>query len=528
MSRQAWLALALIFALGLAVRLLTAWPLQQPGYTDAYYYAVGAEQLASGQGFSEPFIWNYLDPPASLPQPGFLYWMPLTAILGWLGLETLGGTFGALQAPFALLSALLPVMASIVAWDLTGKLKHALLAGLLTIFPGFYAHVFVLPDNFAPFALAGSLCLWATGRGLRDQKPLWFGLAGVAAGFGHLARADGLLLAGVALAAALMPRRWLQKDPAAGSTNRFTGPLLLITGYLLVMAPWFVRNWQVHGTLLAGTGFSTAFLTSYDDMFAYDLPLTLKSYLNWGWNAILQSKWQALLLNLQRLWLENLMIILLPFSVLGLVNQRRQRLLWPCLLYGLLLFLAMTFVFTFAGMRGGFFHSGSALLPFLFAAVGPGLDIVLRWMARRLPGWNARRAWPVFATGLVGMALVVSLFALWRAGVLGGTWNDRGQHYAQIGNQLDAQGASEAVVMVGDAPAFAWHTGHAAIAIPNNPLDTILVVADRYGARYLVLDGTRPRTTDALYGSDATHPRLVLSQATEADGSMWQLYEIIP
>jgi hypothetical protein len=80
----------MLFLAALAVRLLIAWPLQQPGYADAYYYAVGARQLDNGQGFSEPFIWNYLDPPDGLPHPGYAYWMPLTAILGWLGM-TIGG-----------------------------------------------------------------------------------------------------------------------------------------------------------------------------------------------------------------------------------------------------------------------------------------------------------------------------------------------------------------------------------------------------------------------------------------------------
>ena len=192
-----------LLVLALMVRSLTMWPLRQPGYTDAYYYAVGARQLHARQGLDEPFIWNYLDPPADLPHPGYLYWMPLTAILGWLGTLALGNSFAAMQVPFVFLSALLPLVAYLVAWDLTGDRRHAVLAGLLAVFPGFYAHVFVLPDNFAPFALAGSICLWAAGRGLRDRRPLWFGLAGLGAGFAHLARADGLLLAGVALLAAL-------------------------------------------------------------------------------------------------------------------------------------------------------------------------------------------------------------------------------------------------------------------------------------------------------------------------------------
>ncbi len=82
-------------------------------------------------------------------------------------------------------------------------------------------------------------------------------------------------------------------------------------------------------------------------------------------------------LNLQRLWVENLLIFLLPFTVLGLWRLRRERLLWPFFLYAPLLFAAMTLAFTFPGMRGGLFHSGGALLPFFFAAAGPGLEAVL-------------------------------------------------------------------------------------------------------------------------------------------------------
>ncbi len=196
-------AILALVGLSLAVRLLMAWLLRQPGYADAYYYAVGARQLHAGQGFDEPFIWNYLDPPSGLPHPGYLYWMPLTSILGWLGMTVLGDSFRAIQAPFVLLSALLPLLAYAVAWDLTHKRQHAVLAGLLAVFPGFYTHFLVLPDNMTPFALAGGVCLWAAGRGLRDRRPLWFGLAGLAAGLGHLARADGLLLEVVVLLSAL-------------------------------------------------------------------------------------------------------------------------------------------------------------------------------------------------------------------------------------------------------------------------------------------------------------------------------------
>jgi hypothetical protein len=544
-----WKDLGGLFALALAIRLLTAWPVRQPGYTDVAFYATGSQQLYTGQGFREPFIWNYLDPPTGLPHPGFEYWMPLASILGWLGLVLLGDSFWALQLPFVLISALLPLVAYLVAWDLTSQRRHAVLAGLLTVFPGFFALGFVLPETFAPFALAGSVCLWAAGRGLRDHRPAWFGLAGLAAGFGHLTRADGLLLAGIVLLTAIfagarasashspepdsaLPPQGQNRrriEPArSGAQTLIASTFLVVSGYLLVMGPWFVRNWVVFGALFPGGGTKTMFLTTYDDMFAYEQPLTLEAYWAWGWSLILKSKWEALLLNLQRVWIECLLIVLPPFAALGLWQLRRERLLWPFFLYLPTLFLTMTLVFTFPGMRGALYHSSSAWLPFLFAAIGPGLEVALRWAARRFQNWHVRRAWPVFSAGLVGLAAFVTLFGLWRSGVLTGDWNRRGRPYLQIGSWLQEQGESETVVMVGDTPTFAWHTGHPTIAVPNEPLDTILNVADRYGAQYLVLDQSRPRTTDELYAGDTTHSRLALRFSLRSSSQSWQVYEVLP
>ena len=508
--------LLLLFGLALAVRLLTALPIHQPGYTDACYYATGARQIYEGQGFVEPFIWNYLDPPDAIPHPGYQYWMPLPALLGGLGMWLLGDAFFAMQLPFILLSALLPLVAYTVAWDLTSQRKHALLAGLLAVFPGFFGLVFVLPETFAPYALAGSVCLWAAGRGLRDRRSLWFGLSGLAAGFGHLARADGALLAGVALLAAALPAfEGLARRGRPQAAARSMA--LVVLGYLLVMGPWFIRNWPTFGTPLSSAGTKTMFLTVYDDLFAIDAPLTLQNYLAWGLGPILGSKWDALLLNLKRVWAENLMIVLLPFTGLGLWRLRRKRLLWPFFLYASLLFTAMTLIFTFPGQRGALYHSSAAWLPFLYAAAGPGLEAVVRWAARRFKGWYANRAWRVFASGLVVIALFVTLFGLGRSGVLNGQINEKGQPYAQVGDWLAEHGAGEAIVMVGDAPAFHWYTGHLAVAIPNEPLDTILAVAGRYGARYLVLDGSRSRPTDELYEGQASHPRLTLRQTIDGD-----------
>jgi hypothetical protein len=132
----------------------------------------------------------------------------------------------------------------------------------------------------------------------------------------------------------------------------------------------------------------------------------------------------------------------------------------------------------------------------------------------------------VFSAGLVGIALLLTAFSLWQAGVLSGEWNERDQGYAEIGEWLAKEGAGQTVVMVGNAPGFTWHTDQTSIAIPNEPLETILAVADRYDAQYLILDHTRPRTTDDLYTGKETAPQLILRRTAGGKEQNQQLYEI--
>src|SRR3989304_1472536 len=158
--------LLVVLFIALGVRIALAWPQAQPGYMDAYYYTVGAQQLASGRGFTEPFIWNYLDDPYGLPRPSHQYWMPLPSILAAISMLIGGVNFRAAQLPFVLLSALLPVIAYGVAWQSSTRFarRHAWAAALLAIFSGFFVPFWSLPETFAPFAVFGSLCLWAASQ----------------------------------------------------------------------------------------------------------------------------------------------------------------------------------------------------------------------------------------------------------------------------------------------------------------------------------------------------------------------------
>src|SRR5436190_13445556 len=78
-----------------------------PGNIDADYYFMGGLRLAQGHGFTENFIWNYLNDPASIPQPSHSYWLPLASILTALGMWSTGSqSFAAGRLAFIVLSVL--------------------------------------------------------------------------------------------------------------------------------------------------------------------------------------------------------------------------------------------------------------------------------------------------------------------------------------------------------------------------------------------------------------------------------------
>ncbi len=544
--------LVILFILALFIRLLAAWPQQQPNYMDAAYSYVNAVNLAEGRGFVEDFVWNYLDSPEPPPRPSHLYWMPLTSIFAWLGMLAGGGTtYRAAQVAFVFFSALLAPIAYYIAFALSLQRWQRWLAGFLAIFSGFYFPFWTAIDNFTPFAVAGSLALLFAWRGvemMNDERgmmndghlpPASYQLlitnyqthliiAGIFVGFAHLARADGLLLLiaiiSVYLLHLIFPvthfthpldrARDRHASRLISYALRFT--ILLMLGYLIVMLPWFIRNWQVVGTPLPGSGTQSIWLTTYDDLFSYSRELSPQTFFAQGLGPVLWGRWSVFITNFQTVFAVWGMIFLGPLALVGAWHLRRHLLIQLAAMYALLLFVVMTFVFAFPGARGGLFHSGAALLPFIYAAAVMGLDSAVDWVAARRRGWKAQTAKQVFGVGLIVMAMALSSFIYYQRVLRKNAWNNADSLYPEIVAWITQQNPT-GMVMIGNPPAYRYHGGGLSVIVPNEDIKTTLQAAGQYQVDYLILDGNHPAPLAELYDDPTQYSEISLVQIFAED-----------
>ena len=505
MTRRDFLLLAL---LGFAVVVAVAAFQTAPGYMDADYYYAGSLQLTAGKGFTEPYLWNYLDDPAGLPHPSHAYWMPLASILAAIIPWLFGiASWFAARIPFALAAACLPLLTAALAFSFSSRRSLALTSGLLAVFPGFYLPFLPTTDTFALYMLFGGLFFLVISRQTRDPKYslLQAFLLGLLAGLMHLSRADGLLW----LAVALLAGFFLRPAPTFRAALLSFSLCFFVTlcGYLLIMAPWLARNYSSFGSLLAPGGSKMLWLTSYDQIFSYPaVGLTFTTWVQSGLGDILRARLWAFGLNLANAFAVQGSIFLLPFIVIGLWHLRKEKLIKLAVLTWLLILTAMTLAFPFAGARGGFFHSGAALQTVWWAMAPLGLERVIGW-AREHRGWNESKARPVFMSGLVGLAVLFSLLVLF---VRLPAWGQELSTYRQVNTFLESEGKLTAdIVIVSNPPGFYLASSSPAIAVPDGDPGTIQELARRYSARYLILEaGSTPAGLMPVYEAPMDYPGL--------------------
>lgn len=507
----------------IALAIQTFWALQMayPAYFDAYYYATNGQRLASGEGFTQLIVWQYLSVPPGLPAPSHTYWMPLSSLLAAVG-YTFVDHFRGAQIPFVLLTGTLPLLSYTISSQLSGERWQAVTAALFTAIGGFYAVAWNQPETFAPFAWAGGLCLLALAWAQQRSSAFYWLLSGIMAGLAHLTRADGILFLGIAGLIWLSEIRSSLSGTDKAPQLRFqvARGVLLVAGYLFVMGGWFWRNWLVLGVPLPTVGTQTIFLTTYDDLFAYGRSFHLNDLLSWGWSNILYSRLEGLSLALQTFVAVCGLVFLMPFIVWAWMKLVRQRTKWillrPMTWYTLALFGVMSLIFTFPGGRGGLFHSTVALWPWFMALAAAGIGLAVDWAAMRLPHWQPERAKRIFSALFVVVALVLSL-------AVGLPRSQQDDTEANVYIRFGAMLPDSAVVMVGNAPGFYYHTGLAAVSVPNEPVEVMLQAAARYGVTYLVLDMDHPQPLSKLYAGELSEPRI---QPLQANGT-YRLYRLV-
>ncbi len=523
MKRRDYFLLAL---LGLAaVALVGAFQLS-PGYMDADYYYAGGLQLAAGRGFTEPYLWNYLDDPAGLPHPSHAYWMPLASLLAALVPVLFGpASWFAVRIPFFLAAACIPPLTAALAFSLTSRRSLALTSGLLAVFSGLYLPFLATTDTFALYMLFGGLFFLLVARfSTSSPLPSSFSLLpspfllGLLSGLLHLSRADGLLWLALAFTAILFLRK-----PAQSLPSTLFSLFSVLLGYLLLMAPWFARNYAAFGSFLAPGGSKMLWLTAYDQIFSYPASvLTFKAWWSAGWGEMLQARLWALGLNAANILTVQGGIFLLPLIVSGVWQLRKNATVRLAVLAWLLTLTVMTLAFPFAGARGGYFHSGAALQTVWWALAPLGLERLLAW-GRARQDWDLRQARPLFTGALIGLAVLLTGMAL---ALRLPSWDNEQISYSQINEYLVGQGMSgEAVVIVANPPGFYLASGNPAIAVPACNPRTLLDLARRYNAGYLILEqGSIPASLTPVYENPADFSGL--TYLGEVEGA--RLYAIQP
>lgn len=502
----------LMFTAGLLVALGAAILETAPGYMDADYYFAGAQRIADGQGSSEPYLWNYLSDPVELPAPSFAYWMPLTSMISAVGIRLLpGDNWWGARVPLILLAGLIPPLAALLSWRLTNHSRHAHLAGILALLPGFYLAYLPATDVFAIEMVLGGLFFWLVGPGpganagdnksVQSQTLRLFGV-GILVGLFHLARADGVLWAvGGLLAAWLAFRR---SSSARGSHLVWFG-IALFVGYLLVTAAWYMRNLGEWGSLFPPGGSRALWLSEYEQTMIFPASLiTPQNWLSAGWGTHLRARLDALSVIFQTGLAVQGQIILFPMILVGMWSlRRRSEVKLGGWMWGILV-LAMVVLFPFASVNGSYFHSTAALQPLLWAVAPVGMEqLVLKYA-----GWRkiARPHEMVrFVTGLTVFTCFLLSGFLYFQRVVGSepggpSWSASDRHYRLIEAELAHLGAqSSDGVVVNNPPGFWLVSGRPAVVIPYGGPDMMLAVADRFRARYIILERTNPWQLGDLY-----------------------------
>ncbi len=509
----------LLLLLGLLVAILGSLWIDVPGYMDADYYHATGLAIADGDGFNEHFIWNYLNEPEGIPNPSHQYWMPSTSLLAGLSMAIFGRGFKSAQILFILVTAFVPVVTAGIAFNFHKNEKFAWFSGLFAVFSGFFFPYMVTTDTFTIYMIIGAGAFWFMSQAVaKSQVYVWI-VVGLFVGIAQLSRADGILVLGIATLTALL----------AGK-NRIRATLFLLCGYIIIMLPWWMHNYEVTGSIMSASSTKVLWTLSYDELFSYSPEnLTFERWWSSGVFELIKVRIDALIHNIKSLFVVNGLIFLGPFMIIGAILNKNHPLVRLAAGYLFLLIITMSFIFPFAGARGGYFHSSSAVMPVLWTLAPVGLFEAIRFGANKR-GWDLKGASRVFGSAAVVIAMLTTA-GLYYLRVIGpetaeNNWGSSHVIYESVGRWFSDSGREDHRVAVNNPPGLFVASGMESVVIPNGGVDELREVLVRYRVDWVILDQNNPGLAELIENPNLVTWLIHEGTLEPINGSQIQIYRV--
>jgi hypothetical protein len=499
-----------VLGFSLFLRLYFASKILHPGHGDYPFYYTVAENLVDGKGFQIDYIWHYLNHPNAIVHTSNDYWMPLTSVLISIPMFVLGKSlFAALLFPIIVGLAFSVLTYFISKIYSPSRLTAFLSAGLVLFMPELFIKS-LQTDSAIFYAFLVSASLLCIIKGITHST--FFLWAGLFAGFAHLARQDGLLLIPVIMGTIFLSKQQSLRAKAC--------TFLLAMGiYLVVLSPLMVSNLRAFGKPFPPGPSKTMFITQYEDLYVYSKELTFANYLKLGASEIAASKVKMAISHAWHLYerfgefLSILMIVGLAAGVASKEKRQHWMLYFPPLLFFAILLSFYTLIATFIGGGGGFLRSGMALTPFLVVIA---VDLMNRMIAEK---------------GVIcaSILIVLTLFVyhdISDTKQLIDTTAHLSEKLIKLKNIIEKdanqQGNKDIVIMTRDPWEVYHSTRHKAIQIPNESLEVIYAVAQKYGANYLLLPAPREALTSFYEGKVVDDRLLFVANVKDSDMKLFR------
>jgi hypothetical protein len=245
--------------------------------------------------------------------------------------------------------------------------------------------------------------------------------------------------------------------------------------FILVMAPWWVRQLLEFGSLSPSTASGKVlFIRNIGEWNDITTPATLDHLLGMGIGPLLMTRIGGFVAAATIYVILVCGIILAPPLAFGAWARRHSPDFLPFFAYAAILFLFSGLVSAVHVPGGTFIHSAVALAPHSYILALEGIGVGVAWIASRRPAWRAIVATRLFTGAVIAFSVILAVLAVQNVHA---NWAERRDRATTIADAFEtAQVPADDRVMSIDAAGTKYATGHGGTVLVNDPLATILQV----------------------------------------------------